>query len=226
MKLLLTREERDALVFHAAYAALSLAVLLIPGLEIGIKLFMLAVTYTVALPVTARLRNHDSWANIWLFAAVLSVFQIFPDWYLSRELGVLVFPEDGFLKIGTVSGYMAGLWTIPVFIIVYTSQRVGERVSARAGYWTAALLAMVIFVASEETVWMLPSWYAQKVVMLGHVAVYIVIPEMIFGVSCMYAFERIKEKRDWVKIPAAFFVMLLYFGAAALSYFIVERLLR
>jgi hypothetical protein len=225
MKLSLTPEERDAIIFHAAYSALCLPVLLIPGLAIGIKLFILVVAYTVALPVTAKLRNYDLWINIWLFAMIMSVFQVFPDWFLSRQLGVLVFPEDGFLKIGTVSGYMAGLWTVPIFIIVYVSRRVSERVSARAGYWTAALLAMVIFVASEETVWMLPSWYAQNVAMAGHIAVYIVIPEMILGVSCLYAFEQIKEKRDWVKIPVAFFVMLLYLGAAAFFYFVVERLL-
>jgi hypothetical protein len=225
MKRSLTTEERDAIIFHVCYSVLCLGVLLVPGLEIGIKLFILMALYTIALPVTAKLRGYNHWINIWLFAMILSVFQVFPDWFLSRQLGVLVFPEDGFLKIGTVSGYMAGLWTIPVFIIVYVSGRIGERVSSRAAYWAAAVLALVIFVASEETVWMLPSWYARNVIMVGHTAVYIVIPEIILGVSCRYAFEQTREKSNWLKLPATFSVMLLYLGAAAFFYFVFERML-
>jgi hypothetical protein len=225
MKLSFTREELDAIIFHVIYSVICLPVLLAPGLEVGIKLFMLVVLYNVALPVTAKLRGHDLWTNIWLFALVLSVFQVFPDWFLSHQLGILVFPEDGFLKIGTVSGYMAGLWAIPVFMIVYASTRAGERLSPRAGYLAAALLALVIFAGSEETVWMLPSWYARNVAMVGHVAVYIVIPEIILGISCLYAFTRIREKKNWYKVPAAFLVMLLYLGASAFFFFIVERLL-
>jgi hypothetical protein len=224
MKMSLTREERDAIILHAVYSVLCLPVLLIPGLETGIKLLILVVLYNIVLPVTAKLRGYDLWINIWLFALILSVFQVFPDWFLSRQLGVLVFPEDGFLKIGTVSGYMAGLWAIPVFVIVYVSARVSERISARSGYWAAALLALVIFGASEETVWMLPSWYARNVAMVSHTAVYIIIPEIILGVSCLYAFEQIREKKNWIKIPAAFLVMLLYLGAAAFFYFVMERL--
>ncbi len=226
MKQSLIREELDAIIFHAAFSVMCLPVLLIPGCEIGVKLFMLVALYNVALPLTAKLRGHDLWINIWLFALILSVFQVFPDWFLSHQLGILVFPEDGFPKFGTVSGYMAGLWAIPVFMIVYASVRVGERLSPRAGYLAAALLALVIFIGSEETVWMLPSWYARNVAMVGHVAVYIVIPEIILGISCLYAFRQIREKRNWRKIPAAFLVMLLYLGAAAFFFFLVERLLR
>ncbi len=225
MNLSLTREERDAIILHAVFSVLCLPVLLVSGLETGIKLLILVVIYNVAVPVTAKLRGHDLWINIWLFALILSVFQVFPDWFLSLQLGILVFPEDGFLKIGTVSGYMAGLWVIPVFVIVYASLRAAERVSPRAGYWTAALLALVIFGVSEETVWMLPSWYARNVAMVSHTAVYIIIPEIILGVSCLFAFRQVSGSRHWIKIPAAFMVMLLYLGAAAFFYFVIERLL-
>jgi hypothetical protein len=45
------------------------------------------------------------------------MLQIWPDWFLSAQLEILVFPEDGLFKIGTVSGYMLFLWAIPFFII-------------------------------------------------------------------------------------------------------------
>jgi len=226
MKQLLMREERDAIIFQAAFSALCITLLLIPGMGIGIKLFILVAAYNIALPLAAKLRGYSDWLNIWLFAVILSVFQVFPDWFLSHQLGVLVFPEDGFVKIGTVSGYMAGLWAIPIFVIIYTAERITERISPRFAYWAAGILALFIFGVSEETVWMLPSWYAQNVAMIGHTALYIIIPEIILGVSSLYAYRQIREKKGWLKIPAAFFVMLLYLGSAAFFYFVVERLVR
>jgi hypothetical protein len=221
----MTGDERDALVFHIVYSALCVPVLLVPGPGMGVKLFILVLVYNIALPVTARLRVHPEWLNIWLFALVLSVFQVFPDWFLSHQLNVLVFPEDGFPRIGTVSGYMAGLWTIPTFIIVYAAMRVRARFSATAAYAAAAVLSLVIYGVSEQTVWMLPSWYAQNVRMIGHMAVYIIVPELILGVSCVYAYELIRGRSHLLRVPAAFLVMLLYLGSAVWFYFVVERLI-
>ena len=222
----MTREERDALLFHLAFSVLCMPVLLVPGPGMGVKLFILVLVYNIALPVTAKLRGHAEWTGIWLFALVLSIFQVFPDWFLSAQLGVLVFPEDGFPKIGTVSGYMAGLWTIPIFIIIYAARGFGRAVSTRAAYAAAAaVLALVIFGLSEQTVWMLPSWYAIDVHMIGHTAIYIIVPEMILGMSCVYSYERVRGKGHAVMVPAAFLVMLLYLGSAAWFYFIVERVL-
>lgn len=221
----MTRQEIDALLFHLVFSVLCVPVLLLPGPGTGVKLFILVLAYNIALPVMARLRGHAEWMEIWLFALVLSIFQVFPDWFLSAQLGVLVFPEDGFVKIGTVSGYMAGLWTIPVFIIIYSASRVRERFSLRAAYAAAAALSLVMFGVSEETVWMLPSWYAQNVHMVGHTAVYILFPEIMLGLSCVYAFEQLRGRDHLVKVPAAFLVMLLYLGSAVWFYFLVERLI-
>jgi hypothetical protein len=190
-----------------------------------VKLFILVLAYNIALPVTAKLRGHAEWTGIWLFALVLSFFQVFPDWFLSAQLGILVFPEDGFPKIGTVSGYMAGLWTIPIFIIIYTAGRMRQRFSVRAAYGAAAVMALVIFGFSEQTVWMLPSWYAIEVHMIGHTAIYIIVPEIILGLSCAYAYERVRGRGFAVKVPAAFLVMLLYLGSAAWFYFLIERII-
>ncbi len=221
----MTREEREALWFHLVFSVLCVPVLLVPGPGVGVRLCILVLVYNIALPVTAKLRGHAEWAGIWLFALILSFFQVFPDWFLSAQLGVLVFPEDGFPKIGTVSGYMAGLWAIPIFIILYTASRIRARYTPAAGYAAAALLSLVIFGLSEQTVWMLPSWYAQNVHMIGHIAVYIIVPEIILGMSCVCAYELVRGRGHVAKVPAAFLVMLLYLGSAAWFYFVVERLL-
>ncbi|MBN2077986.1 MAG: hypothetical protein JW838_03415 [Spirochaetes bacterium] len=226
MKNRLLREESDAILLHFLFALLCVSVLLIPNMRIGVKLFILVAAYNVAVPLAGTLRGHASWRDIWLFSLVVSIFQVFPDWFLSDVLGVLVFPEDGFPKIGTVSGYMAGLWTIPVFIIVYAGTRVRERHSPGAGYLAAALLALAIFVGSEATVWMLPSWYARDVLMAGHVAVYIIIPEIILGIACLYAYVTRRGSGLPAKTFAAFIVMQLYLGSAVFFYFLIERVIR
>jgi hypothetical protein len=222
----LTRIERDALVIHILFSVLCAIVLIIPvDIKIGIRMLILVVVYNLAMPVFGLLRRYDEWVNLWLFAFILSSFQVWPDWFLSAQLGVLVFHEDGLIKIGSVSSYMAGLWTIPLFIIVFIGQRIEERYSRSSAYWVVALTSLVIFGGSEQTMWKIPAWYAQNVTMIGHVAIYIIIPEIILGLTAYGCYELIKARRCWLMVPAAFMVMQLYLGSAAFFYFFIERVL-
>jgi hypothetical protein len=152
------------------------------------------------------------------------VFQLWPDWFLSAELGVLVFPEDGFIKIGTVSLYMIGLWTIPLFLILFIGKLFNERHNSLSTYFIVGLLSLLIFGLAEQTLWMLQSWYAQNVFMIGHIALYIIIPEIILGLTTFYGYKLIEEKSHLLKIAVAFIIMLLYLGSAAFFYFLIERL--
>lgn len=221
----LNQNERDVLGLHLIFTAVCAAVLIAPvGIEPGIRMLFLVLLYNLAVPLYGAWKHHDDWINLWLFALILSMFQVFPDWFLSAQLDILVFPEDGLVKIGTVSAYMAGLWTIPIFLIVYTGKRIQSRYSRSAAYVSVALVSLVIFGGSEQTLWLLSSWYAKNVVMIGHVAVYIVIPEIILGLASFFCFEQIKERGHLVKIPCAFLVMQLYLGSACFFYFLVERI--
>ena len=221
---MLTQQEKETLIFHVLFSLVCAAVLFAPvAVKTGIRLFILVLVYNMGIVIFGIVRNHRDWLNIWLFAIVLSVFQVFPDWYLSAQLGVLVFPEDGFFRIGSVSGYMAGLWAIPIFIIIYVGESVRKRTSLRGGLYAVSLASFVIFVGSEETMWALPSWYARDVILLGHVALYIVIPEIILGLSSYQAYHATRDSSLWFKVPAAFIVMLLYLGSASFFYFIIER---
>jgi hypothetical protein len=150
---------------------------------------------------------------------------LFPDWFLSAELGILVFPDDGFIKVGTVSLYMMGLWTIPLFLIIFIGTSVQERYSKLTTYLLVAVLALAIFGLAEQSMWMLQSWYAQNVTMIGHVALYIVIPEIILGLSTYFGFKYIQEKSPLIKIPVSFFIMLIYLGSAAFFYFLIEHII-
>lgn len=163
--------------------------------------------------------------NIWIFVFLLSLFQIWPDWFLSYELGILVFPEDGFLKIGTVSLYMAGLWVIPLFLIIFIGLEIQKRYSRKIVYLNVGIMSFLIFGLAEQTMWMLQSWHAQNVTMIGHIALYIIIPEIILGISTYFGYELLQEKKQLFKIPVSFVIMLLYLGNAVFFYFLFERLL-
>jgi hypothetical protein len=120
---------------------------------------------------------------------------------------------------------MLFLWAIPFFIILFIGQSVNERGSLNTTYLIVALISLLIFGISELTIWMIGSWYAQNVKMIGHAALYIFIPEIILGISLYYIYTLIREKNNLVKIPAAFLIMLLYLGSAVFFYFLFERVL-
>ena len=222
----LIKIERDALVTHLLFSVLCALTLAIPiDIKIGFRILTLVVIYNTAMPVFGLLRGYEEWVKLWLFAFILSLFQVWPDWFLSAELGILGFHEDGLMKIGSVSSYMAGLWTIPLFVIIFIGQRIQERYSRKSAYWAVALSSLAIFGGSEQTMWMIPSWYAQNVTIIGHVAVYIIIPEIILGLTTYGCYEMIKTRSYWLMIPAAFTVMQLYLGSAAFFYFLIERVL-
>ena len=220
----LSNIERDILLVHIGFISACLAIILLPiGIEIGVKLFILVILYSALIVIVGLVRKYKEWIYIWAFVFLISLFQIWPDWFLSAELNVLVFPEDGLFKIGTVSGYMVGLWVIPLFLIIFLGKQLQERFSKEIAYSSVILISSLIFVFAEQSMWMLQSWYAQNVIMIGHLALYIIVPEIILGISTYYCYEMIKEKSHLLKIPTAFLIMILYLGSAVFFYFLVER---
>ncbi|MFX0001722.1 MAG: DUF6989 domain-containing protein [Candidatus Hodarchaeota archaeon] len=226
MKEILTRMEKDLLLSHLLFIIICVFLILIPfDFGMGFKLFILVIIYNVMIGLIGIWRKYDVWINIWIFILLISIFQIFPDWFLSSELNILVFPEDGFIKVGTVSLYMLGLWVIPLFLITFIGTSFQERFSKLRTYLVVSLLSLIIFGLAEQTMWMLQSWYAQNVTMIGHVAVYIIIPEIILGLSTYIGYRLLQEKNHLIKIPIAFIIMLLYLGSATFFYFLIERVL-
>lgn len=225
MRELLTEMESDFIIVHILFSIICGIVLFLPGIPIGIKLFILVVIYNTIIPLVGVWRKYTEWINIWVFSFILSMLQLFPDWFLSAQLNILVFPEDGLFKIGTVSGYMLFLWAIPFFIILFVGYIVNEKVSEQSTYWIVALISLLIFGVSEMTMWTIGSWYAQNVTMVGHTAIYIIIPEVILGISAYLAYRMIQEKTVWIKFPTAFTIMLLYLGSAVFFYFFFEKII-
>jgi hypothetical protein len=192
----------------------------------GIKLFILVVSYNILIPILGLIRKYFDWLKLWFFVLLISLFQIFPDWFLSAQLNILVFPEDGLFKIGSVSGYMIGLWGIPLFIICFIGAKIKEQYSHISALVIVGLISLGIFAIAEQTLWMLQSWYPQNVTLIfDHLAVYIIIPEVILGLSTFYYYEKIKSEHIILVIIVAFSIMLLYLGSASYFYFLFEKII-
>ncbi len=186
---------------------------------VGRYLLLLTVAWVVLFFGWARNTHSILLLQILRFCVVLSLFQVFPDWVLSRHLGVLVFPPDGLFKWDTVSGYMALLWAIPASQILVAYHFTQERAGTTLAYVAAITVGAILFIGSEELLWMLPSWYAVNVVKWGHVARYIVLPEIFLSFMIVFVFERVKEKSLPWYICGTALVSITYTAAAVLSYF-------
>ncbi|MGV9141630.1 MAG: DUF6989 domain-containing protein [Promethearchaeota archaeon] len=221
-----SKDVKDFIVLNLIFILVCSVVLFLPFIAIGIKFFILVLTYNVLIPSFSLWKGYNEWINIWLFSLILSILQVFPDWFLSAQLNVLVFPEDGFVKIGTVSGYMAGLWVIPFFTILFIGLKVQSESSKFKEYLVVSIISLIIFGGAEMTLWAIGSWYAQNVhTIFGHIAIYIIIPEVILGIAVFYYYNLTAEKNLIWKILSAFLVMLLYLGATAFFYLVFETLI-
>lgn len=119
-------EEFLLALYFIVFGIVSGLVLYLGQSSAGIKLASLTLLFHISFAGLCLVFRWYTPFRIWKFLVPLSILMVFPDWFLSAVLQTLVFPEDGFLKIGTVSGYMAGLWAIPLFICVYTGIKLEE----------------------------------------------------------------------------------------------------
>jgi hypothetical protein len=90
---------------------IAVAGLLLPVGSLGLRVLLLTVGYSVAILVLAVRTGDRVLLAFWSTLAPMSVLMVLPDWFLSAELGVLVFPDTG-APIGTMPIFMAFMWTI------------------------------------------------------------------------------------------------------------------
>jgi hypothetical protein len=218
----MSKEQRDVLIFHIAFTILVAIGLVIPFVSLGIRILTLVIIYNIALPVLAQLSDYPQVKNLWIFLLPLSILMIFSDWFLAEKLNIIVFPKTGSPFIGPIPIFMAGMWMIPLFLILYIGDQVKKSRGKTQALITVAVLALIVFVSSEATLWALPIWYAQNVTQIAHVALYVIVPEIILGLSAYLAYQM-AERTIWpIRLLYAFTIMLIYLGSLNLFYLIIE----
>ncbi len=219
---------KDFLLIHIIFAVLAAVTLLlpIPTATISGKMLVLVMIYNGLIIVEFYRKGYDEWKSIWIFAFILSLLMVFPDWYLAETLGALQFQPDGFPMIGgSIPIYMAGLWSIPFFIILFVGKETQKRKSLNLAHIIVSFLAVLIFALAEFTLVYLPAWTATVSGMIGNLAWYIIIPELFLGLSAFICYNIVKDQKIWMKIVGAFTVMILYIGNASFFFFLIETLL-
>jgi len=219
---------RDFVLIHVIFSVLAAITLLapIPTATISGKMLVLVIVYNALIVVEFYNKGYEDWKSIWIFVFILSLLMVFPDWYLAETLGALQFPVDGFTMIGgAVPIYMAGLWAIPFFIILFIGIQVQKRKSAKLAFIVISILSVLIFALAELTLVYLPSWSATVSGMTGNLAWYIIIPEMFLGLSTFICYNIVKDKKVWIKLAGAFTVMIFYIGNASFFFFLIETIL-
>lgn len=213
-----TATERDLVLLHVAFAFVATLVVLVPAGPLGWRIAGLLLAYDAAVLALGRFRRDRELLRLWVFAAVLSIWQVLPDVFLVQGLDVLVFPDDGFPDIGPVTGTMAALWTVPVVAVVAAGTAAERRRGGRVGNLVAAGVAFIVFVLGEATLTAAGLWEARNVSSTAGVATYIIPAEVLLGVVALRGFHALNFRHPLVVLPVTLLVTVIYTGAAALSW--------
>lgn len=181
----------------------------------GWAVLLVVVAYAAALLVVCRATGRADLLSLAGFLAVVSVFQVLPDWVLADVLGTLRFPDTGGPRVDDVIPLaMAAMWLAPLFAAVALS-------GGRPG--RSALLAGAVFLGAELLAPTLGLWepVGDTRRLLG-VAVYVVPAEAALGWAAAFAFAQVRGRRWPVRVGAALAVSTFYLGALVLSHFVID----
>ncbi len=218
-------EERDLVLLHVGFAVAVAGALLAPGdLAQGWRIWGLLLAYDAATLGLVWRGGHLRWLRVWWFAAVTSVFQVLPDAVLAAGLGTLTFPADGAPDIGPVTASMARMWTVPLVMIVAAADAADRRRGTAAGWVAAVLVAGVVFVGAEAVLPPLGIWEPVGVTTLGGwLAPYVLPPELLLGAAAWWGVQVTRERHPLLVVPVGALVSVLYTGALAVSWLLLER---
>lgn len=205
--------------FYLLFSVLAVLLMVLPfdGFPRGWRIALLVAFFHVGLAWVLWQQKQEEDFQLWLFLLFLSIFQVLPDWFLSAKLQSLYFFPDGFYKIGTVSAYMAGLWTIPLFLVVKIAKMIVSTPTQQMGL--GGLVSGIVFGLSEAfSDSLLGIWQAKGVAMWANMAIYVIPAEVVLGVLVVHGAQSVAQSAVFHKIGMALWVALSYTGALACSY--------
>lgn len=174
---------RSWLVGFGAFALLAAMGLLVPIGDLGWRVLALVVIFHIGTVVIARRTGDVLLWRAWTVLAPMSVLMVFPDWFLSAELGSLFFPDTGGPFIGTVPLFMAGMWTIALLPLVLVGALVAQQQGLAWGAGAAGLAGLVMFWGAELCAPAIPLWEPVGVTMFAGVAAYVLLPELVLSAA-------------------------------------------
>ena len=200
--------------------------------NIGNTVSLLVFTWHLVIFLRGLLQ-YPRLMSYYRFLLPLSLLFVFPDWFLVSFAKTLRFPANGsFFMIGdAVSPCMAGMWSIPGFLILYMCYPSDDfmkgsenRLSAFC-YAKAAVTGFSIFVMAEQLlpfIWTATEHVGHRIGWGEGIATYVVPAETILGPIILY-FYHVTKNLDWYQpIIGAGISMLIYTGALSIGLLIFE----
>lgn len=181
----------------------------------GWGVLVCVVAYVVALLAVCRDGGRTDLFALAGFLALVSVFQVLPDWVLADVVGTLHFPDRGGPRVDDVIPLaMAAMWVAPLFVAIALS-------GGRPG--RAALFAGLIFSGTELLAPTLGLWepIGDTQRLLG-VALYVVPAEVALGWAAAFAFAQVRHRPLLAQVGAALAVSTFYLGALVLAHFVID----
>jgi hypothetical protein len=213
------RLSRDGLgplaAVHGALLAGGAVALSLDAPAQGWGVLVCVVGYVAALVAVCRATGRDDLRALAGFLALVSVFQVLPDWVLADLIGTLRFPDTGGPRVDDVIPLaMAAMWVAPLFVAVALA-------GGRPG--RAALLSGSVFLGAEVLAPTLGLWepVGDTHRVLG-VAVYVVPAEVALGWAAATAFALVRHRPLPARVGAAAAVATFYLGALVLAHFVID----
>lgn len=181
----------------------------------GWGVLVVVVAYTAALLLVCRATGRRDLLALAGFLALVSVFQVLPDWVLADVIGTLRFPDTGGPRVDDVIPLaMAAMWLAPLFIALALAD-------CRPG--RSALFAGLVFLGAEILAPTLGLWEpVGDTHRLMGVAVYVVPAEAALGWAAAMAFTYVRDSSLLARAGAALAVSTFYLGALVLTHFVVD----
>jgi hypothetical protein len=202
-------------VLLAGTAAVTAVALALPAPALGWRLLAVVVLFHVAMLAMSARWALPGWRLAWCVLAPLSVLMVLPDWFLSAELGTLVFADTGVPVLGTVPVYMAGMWVMALFPLVVLGSVVEQRAGTRAAAAAVALGGLAFFWTAEALAPRVPLWQPVDVTMVGPVAAYVLLPEVVLSVGAWLLVRGAAARPPLATVAGVVALPWLYLGLLA-----------
>jgi|GEM_PF-835071 len=220
--------QKDFIWLQLAFATACVLMLWLSDHAIGSILLILVVLFHIAAGLVAFIRQHHFWKRLWVFSLLFGALNIFPDWYLSAYAGWLVYPDEGVFKVGSISGYMPGLWSLAWFSLLYIGywgQALGRHLKPDFNGAIVLLVAsLLVYGLSEHGFKLIGSWHAAALIehTIGNAAVYVIFAELNLMLLSYFLLPVLLRLNLWLQAFAALCLAQFYLGSLLFFYFLIE----
>lgn len=181
--------------------------------------------YVVMLFIGGWLGSQHEFLDACVFALLLSLCLLLPDFLLATQAAVQSFPSLGAARgFGTVPAYLPALWLAPLLVVLWLAEIV-HRSSAYVATLVALLVSAAVFAGMEWTARHLSLWLPRSVPVFYGIAPSALAAKTLLGLAAWLMFTQVQHRTVFAKAAGAVVVALFYTGAAIAAVFAVQRLL-